>query len=1282
MSSTRLRTFALGLGLGLGLLLALPAVVSAQVADSTMWIPNATVFASLKSGNTLYLGGDFTYLGPRTGGLASFSVTTGEREAAFPAVEGSIRSIEPDGAGGWYVGGDFTRIGGVARTNLAHVLSDFSVAPWAPACGGPVYTLCRSGSRLYVGGYFSTAGGSARSNFAAFDLSSGLLTAYAPQADGIVERIVASNGRLAVAGDFLNIGGAARARLAALDTTTAAATAWNPAPDGSVFTMMSLVGVLYVGGSFTSIGGATRTYLAAFDEASDALTGFAPSINGPVMSLAGVFRTFYIGGRFSTVNGQARANLAAFDRPSGTVLAWNPGTTYDVASLLVSDGALFVGGLYEKVGGITRNNVARVDLGSGAVAAWNPGTNGVVMALGDGAGRVIAGGAFSSAGGVPRNRLAAIDVATGEATAWNPDANSTVRALYVRDGTVWAGGTFTQVGGAARTNLAALDSVTAAATAWNPAANGPVYALVADSTTLYVGGDFTSMFAASRQRLAGFTLTSGALTSLAGYIDNAVNALALSNGNLYAGGDFTSFFNYTRYRAAAVQLATGTLTSWNPSFNNTVRAMAANARTVYVGGNFTTMGGYSRGYLAPVNPFTGGLSNNPMWSRQPSYVVSSLAISGSTLFVGGAFTSFGGVGRLGVAAVDTLSGQLLSWNPDPNSYVESISLAPGWAYVGGGFTTMGGRAQVGFGAVSLPAPQIVISALSQNEGQSGATSFLVPVGLTLSSSTTVTVDYAVSDSTALVSDADYLPSSGTLTFSPGATNVAIPLTVQGDTKFEPSEYAVARLSSPAGAVLGNNRALVMLGNDDPTPTITVADFARPEGATGVSSFDVPVTLSNPSYLPIAVNWVTADSSALAASDYSAGSGTVNIAAGQASGTISVPVVGDSTLERDEVFRLNLSGASNATLARATAYVTILTDEMGPVLTDVADAPNDQGGWVWLSLDRCILDVPTETAHPVFTYNVWRKLSPSPAAASRAAIAAAGAVPALDARSLDALSSWPVELRDGRVILEANASAAGPAAYFPPGTWGIVASFAAMQEPGYRVLAPTAADSPTASEFVISAHTSSPAYWCVGWSRAGASTDDIAPGVPASFTAQPAGASVALAWAPSDARDFQYFRVHRGASADFVPGEANVVQQTAALAWTDPAPGAGAHWYKLVAMDHAGNASAPATASATLTLDTPGEPLVAFALSVPAPNPSADRVTLEFAVPRPSAARVAIYDVGGRLVRVLHEGALQPGRHAFTWDGRDEAGGPCATGIYLCRAESSDFRAVRRVVRVR
>ncbi len=83
-----------------------------------------------------------------------------------------------------------------------------------------------------------------------------------------------------------------------------------------------------------------------------------------------------------------------------------------------------------------------------------------------------------------------------------------------------------------------------------------------------------------------------------------------------------------------------------------------------------------------------------------------------------------------------------------------------------------------------------------------------------------------------------------------------------------------------------------------------------------------------------------------------------------------------------------------------------------------------------------------------------------------------------------------------------------------------------------------------------------------------------------------------------------------------------------------------------------------------------------------PNPFSRATSLALTLPRPSGVRVTVHDLAGRVVRVLADGRLDAGDHAFEWDGRNSEGLPVATGVYFCRAVSEHGSATAKMVLVR
>lgn len=670
---------------------------------------------------TTYLGGTFTRVGPFTGAGVALDPTSALPYADAIA-NGHVYTSQPDGQGGWYIGGAFTALSGVTRNHLAHILRDGSVDPaWNPGADGNVNAIAIDpiSATIYVGGTFTTVGGQARANVAAID-DNGTVLAWNPGADASVSRLAVhpANGTVFLGGTFTQVGGQARTRIAAVDAT-GTVTAWNPAPNGTVVSALALSAagdIVYAGGDFSNIGGQARSNAAAIDGAGLA-TAWNPSPDASVNAIAvnPTSGTVYLAGAFLNVSATARGGAAAVDA-AGALTAWDPALSiggFLPATVLsvgvdAQTGNVYMGGDFDTAGAQSRGRVVAVDA-TGALLPWNPGVAGDVLTFSFiPGGSVYVGGRFVMIGGQVRNRIAALDV-NGDLTAWNPNANAEVSAIGLdpTSGTVYAGGYFDAVGGQTRNYLAAIDPTTGVPTAWNPNLDNTVNAIgvrPADGV-VFAGGSFTLVGATTRNHLAAIDPTTGAATAWNPNVNNDVYALALdvANTQIYAGGSFTQVGASTRNRIAAINTTTGAATAWNPNgsggFSPGVNAIAFGATgPVYVGGEFTTIGGQTRNNVAAIDAATGLAT---AWNPNSDAFITELALDavGGRVYATGDFTQVGGQPRNTLAAINTADGLAAAWNPAPNGAARTLSIHPttGSILVGGlDFTQIGGQYRANF----------------------------------------------------------------------------------------------------------------------------------------------------------------------------------------------------------------------------------------------------------------------------------------------------------------------------------------------------------------------------------------------------------------------------------------------------------------------------------------------------------------------------------------------------------------------------------------------------------
>lgn len=284
------------------------------------------------------------------------------RVLARIAVDDLITAAVPDGRGGWYVGGFFTRIGGKPRTRLAHLLPDGSVDPRFRIAVGRrgdrswVRALTRRGRVLYVGCACRLVGGRYRPGLVAIDLrTQRVLDAFEPGLWIDVDRLATTRERLLVArNDNYPVPG-----ITALDLRT---------------------------------GAVERGWNAGFRLIGDAGTFSTVVPKGRRVFVAGAFR----------VTGFRRNGLVALDAATGAVdRAWAPKPPdcpvcigfASLSGLAVSDERVYVSGSFTRLGGLPRNGVVALDPRTGAVdRSWRPARGSqTILTLALAAGRLYLG---------------------------------------------------------------------------------------------------------------------------------------------------------------------------------------------------------------------------------------------------------------------------------------------------------------------------------------------------------------------------------------------------------------------------------------------------------------------------------------------------------------------------------------------------------------------------------------------------------------------------------------------------------------------------------------------------------------------------------------------------------------------------------------------------------------------------------------------------------------------------------------------------------------------------
>ena len=265
-------------------------------------------------------------------------------------------------------------------------------------------------------------------------------------------------------------------------------------------------------------------------------------------------------------------------------------------------------------------------------------------------------------------------------------------------------------------------------------------------------------------------------------------------------------------------------------------------------------------------------------------------------------------------------------NPTPDGTVEPDETVVISLNAGSGYTVGSPNSATGT-ILNDDFPALSINDVSLNEGNAGTTSFTFTVSLSQpAGSGGVSFDIATANGTA-IAGTDYVASSlAGQTIAAGSSSATFTVQVVGDTLNEPNETFFVNVTNVNGATVADGQGQGTIINDDAVPALSVGDASATEGNSGTATMTFTVSLGAASGQTVTVNYATADGTANAGSDYVARSGTLTFPPGTTTQSVAVTVNGDTTVEPDETFTLNLSGATNASIARAAATGTIVNDD--------------------------------------------------------------------------------------------------------------------------------------------------------------------------------------------------------------------------------------------------------------------------------------------------------------------------------------------------------------------
>lgn len=321
--------------------------------------------------------------------------------------------------------------------------------------------LQQADGQLLIAGDFTQIGGVARSSVARLRIDGSLDASFNPVFDGGIESLVLQpDGRLLVGGGFTQVGGTGQPGLVRLDASGANDTSFSPMLDAPASTLaLQPDGKVLIGGWFTAVGGQPREFFARLNADGTLDTSFVSlSFDAPVERIVvQADGRILVGGNFSMVGGAQRLGLVRLEADGTLDTTFNPPATGPVGGIIPqADGTVVVAGVFfTPAAGLLRLNAD-----GSHDASFTAGVTGIVSTVSMQAdGRLLIGGVFTAPGSTQFNYAARLNVDGSIDPTFEPRTNNEVQALLQQyDGRVVLGGGFTTIQGKAQKYLARLNA--------------------------------------------------------------------------------------------------------------------------------------------------------------------------------------------------------------------------------------------------------------------------------------------------------------------------------------------------------------------------------------------------------------------------------------------------------------------------------------------------------------------------------------------------------------------------------------------------------------------------------------------------------------------------------------------------------------------------------------------------------------------------------------------------------------------------------------------------------
>ncbi len=209
--------------------------------------------------------------------------------------------------------------------------------------------------------------------------------------------------------------------------------------------------------------------------------------------------------------------------------------------------------------------------------------------------------------------------------------------------------------------------------------------------------------------------------------DAPIRSMIVTNGVAFLAGSFTQL-GVNSGGGIVLDVPSGAIDFTQARANGAIETVVSDSNGGwYIGGSFTSVGGLTRIGLAHLR--SDG-TVNPGWvaNLNVGSTVHAISVAGGSIYLGGTFTIVAGQSRNRIAAIATANAQIQPWNPGVGgSSVRSIAVAGTRILVGGSFTNAGNQARLNLASLDASSG----AATGWNPSPDGPVNTLALSGLTL-----------------------------------------------------------------------------------------------------------------------------------------------------------------------------------------------------------------------------------------------------------------------------------------------------------------------------------------------------------------------------------------------------------------------------------------------------------------------------------------------------------------------------------------------------------------------